>query len=170
MNRMLRNYYAKLNSNQRHSLVIPPETKKTKTKRTKSQSTFNNLTKTSEKSLKVKKKPKKTKSQRNASRSVVNRTIHKHKSSHIPKTLVNKSKGPVKIKKIRKIKRSCNVENTLSDSYDSLLNGIQCDQELRKSLRQLVYLEKNALKKKFSSKGSISSNSIFVNSYHNSRL
>ena len=166
---MLRNYYAKLNSNPRHSLVVPAEPQKKKTKRTKSQSTFNNLTKTSEKSLKVKKVIKKTKNQRANSRSVVNRTIHKHKSSIITKPIVNKTKGPGKIKKPRRIKRSCYVENNLSDSYDSLLNGIQCDQELRKSLRLLVRLEKSALKKKFSSKSSLSSNSIFVNSYHNTR-
>ena len=163
---MLRNYYAKLNSNPRHSLALQTEPKKKKTKRTKSQSTFNNLTKTSEKSLKVKKGVKRNENQRANSRSVVNRTIHKHKSSIAPKSIVNKTKGPGKIKKIRKIKRSCNVENNLSDSFDSLLNGIQCDQELRKSLRQLVRLEKSALKKRFSSKSIISSNSIFVNSYH----
>jgi hypothetical protein len=168
MNAMLRKYYAKLQNN-RHSLVLSYENQRKRKKRTKSQSTFNNLTKTSEKSVKVKKTVQK--SVRYSSKSASSMKKHKPQSSYIPKNFKVKPKtSPVKVKKQIKHKSISEIELSLSESYDSLLNHFDCGAELRKSLKQLVTLEKNALKRKFKSKSSISSNSLFVNSYHNSKV
>lgn len=169
MNAMLRKYYSNLHNNQRHSLVIAEENQKKRKKRTSSINTFDSLTKTSDKSIRIKKSAKRVGSIGSVCK---NRTKkNKSQSSFVPKVFKLKTKpSPLKTRKTLKHKSVSQVDLTLSESYDSLINHFDCDKELRKSLKQLVKIEKNALKKKFNSKSSIFSNSIFVNSYHESRV
>ena len=165
---MLRRYYANLRNNQRHGLILAEENQKKKKKRTNSINTYNNLTKTSEQSIRVKKSGKRVGSIGSVCK---DRPKKKSQSTHAPKVLKFKTKpSPLKARKPSKHKSVSEIDLTLSDSYDSLINQFDCDKELRKSLKQLVKIEKNALKKKFNSKSSIFSNSIFVKSYHNSRV
>lgn len=166
---MLRKYYANLHNNQRFSLVLADDSQKKRKKRTKSMNTFNNITKTSEKSIQGKKSLKGVAGIGSGFKSKAIK--HKSQNSYVPKVFKLKTKpSPVKTRKTLKHKSVSDIDLTLSESYDSLINHFDCDVELRKSLKQLVTLEKNALKRKFNSKSSISSNSIFFNSYHNSRV
>ena len=169
MNKMLRKYYANLRNNHRYSLVLEDDSQKKRKKRTKSMNTFNNITNTSEKSIQRKKSLKRVGGVGSVSKAKPKK--HKSQNSYVPKVFKLKTKpSPAKTRKTLKHKSVSDIDLTLSESYDSLINHFDCDMELRKSLKQLVTLEKNALKRKFNSKSRISSNSIFFNSYHNSRI
>jgi hypothetical protein len=174
---MLKKYYAKLHTNQRHSLMSMDDflTYTQRKKRTKSQANHNNLTKSSEKSLKtriklVKKVPTSDLTRAKSKSNPKFRISHKSKPSLMPKSFIQKGKtSNLKPRKTCKVKTVTESTINLSDSYDSLLQQFNCDEDLKSSLKQLVRLEKLSLKKKFSGKNSLLNNNLLVNSYHNQK-
>ena len=174
---MLKKYYARSHISQRNSIMQLDDYLKPKhqTKRTKSQGNYNNLTKTSEKSLKslikYKKKTTPLEVTKTKTKSIIKTRINKTgpRSSYVnPKNIIMKPKNSnFKQKKISKIKSISNSNQSLSESYDSLLQQFNCDSNLRLSFKKLVKLEKLSLKKTFCLKKSYISNNLLVNSYFN---
>lgn len=171
MQLMLTKYYAKSQVKQRNSLIDLEDFLQCKrqVKLTKSQSNYNNLTKTSEKSIKSLEKYKKQ-HQPSFSLKSAPLKLNKHRSRHsyVPQAKIQTIKAKIQTFKPKKAAKR-EVSPKLSESYDTLLKQFDCTEELKSSLKKLVKLEKLSLKSKFSSKSAFFSKHFPMPSFYESK-